>query len=222
MSRLAEQIHIYCIAMDLTDKQLSFLKAIINFQARSGVPPSTREMQEFGGFRSPRSVTQFLDVLERGGFITRKSGARNVRILKRPPGTQTDRADTVLVPLVGRVAAGQPILAVQNVEDRIPVSATLVRNVAACFLLRVKGDSMNQAAIQDGDLVLVRPRESADSGEIVVALIDDDATVKRLRLAGDVIVLEPVSDNPKNKPIIVNGDFRIQGVVVATIPGGKE
>jgi repressor LexA len=201
-----------------TGKQLEFLERLVRFQGREGVPPTVREMQALGGFRSPRSVAQFLDALERAGYVQRATGARNIRVLRRPPGALADRAETVPVPLIGHVAAGQPFLAAENVEAYIQVSTTLARHAAACFLLRVHGDSMNRAGIDDGDLVLVRRQETAHSGEVVVALIDDDATVKRLRLARGAMLLEPASTNPAHKPIVLDRDFRIQGVVVASIP----
>ncbi len=203
----------------LTPKQREFLEGLIRFQAREGVPPTTREMQALGGFRSPRSVGQFLDALEAAGYIERGMGARNTRVLRRPPSVLPDHADTVLIPVVGRVAAGRPILAAENVEGHIPVSTKLARRAAGHFLLRVRGDSMNRAGIQDGDLVLVRQQDTADAGQVVVALIDEDATVKRLRRGLDAVVLEPVSSNKAHKPIVVDRGFRIQGVVVAAIPG---
>lgn len=205
----------------LTPKQLLFLERLVDYQAREGVPPSVREMQALGGFRSPRSVAQFLDALQQAGYIERAAGARNVRILKRPPGAApSDRADTVLVPLVGRVAAGQPILAAENVEDYIPVSTSLARGRWNYFILRVQGDSMDRAGIQHGDLVLVRQQDTAEPGDKVVALIDDNATVKRLRIGRDAILLEPLSTNPVHRPIVVGPEFRVQGVVIATIPVG--
>jgi len=202
----------------LTAKQLDFLDRLIRFQAREGVPPSVREMQVLGGFRSPRSVGQYLDALQAAGYIERARGARNIRVLSRPPGVLADRADTVLVPIIGHIAAGRPILAAENVEDHLAVSTKLARHGSRHFLLRVRGDSMNRAGIEDGDLVLVRQQEDAQPGEVVVALIDDEATVKRLRPARGAILLEPASTNVAHKPIVVDRDFRIQGVVVATIP----
>jgi len=205
----------------LTPKQLLFLERLVEYQAREGVPPSVREMQALGGFRSPRSVAQFLDALQQAGYIERAAGARNVRILRRPLGpAPSDRADTVLVPLVGRVAAGQPILAAENVEDYIPVSTSLARGRWNYFILRVQGDSMDRAGIQHGDLVLVRQQDTAEPGDRVVALIDDNATVKRLRIGRDAILLEPLSTNPVHRPIVVGPEFRVQGVVIATIPVG--
>jgi repressor LexA len=203
----------------LTPKQSLFLERLVQYQAREGVPPTVREMQAMGGFRSPRSVVQFLEALQEAGYIGRTAGARNVRVLHRPTGSPLpDRADTIPVPLIGEVAAGQPILAVENVEAYIPVATSLARGQWTYFILRVNGDSMDRAGIEDGDLVLVRKQDTAQAGEHVVALIDERATVKRLRIARDALLLEPVSTNPIHKPIVVDRDFRIQGVVVATIP----
>ncbi len=207
----------------LTPKQSLFLERLVQYQAREGVPPSVREMQALGGFRSPRSVAQFLDALQQAGYIDRAAGARNVRVLRRYTGTEVpDRTDTVPVPVIGQVAAGQPILAVENVESYIPVSTSLARGRWSYFILRVRGDSMDRVGIQDGDLVLVRQQDTAEPGEHVVALIDDSATVKRLRVGRDAILLEPMSTNPVHRPIVVGPDFRLQGVVVATIPKESE
>ena len=161
----------------LTPKQLLFLERLVEYQAREGVPPSVREMQALGSFRSPRSVAQFLDALQQAGYIERAAGARNVRILKRPPGAApSDRADTVLVPLVGRVAAGQPILAAENVEDYIRVPEPLARGDGE-FLLRVKGESMIEAGIMPGDVVIVQRQETAQKGRVrLQASVDEQAS----------------------------------------------
>jgi repressor LexA len=203
----------------LTSSQLEFFHKLLAFRAKHGVLPTVREMQEFAGFRSPRSVTQFLDALEIAGYVRRGSGARNIRILKvHASSAQRGHARTVPVPLVGTVAAGLPILANENIEASIPVSDQLAKGHHRYFLLRVSGDSMNRAGIQNGDLVLVRQQSTAYPGQLVVALIDDGATVKRLRVTPQAIVLEPVSSNERHKPIILDRDFIVQGVVVGTIP----
>lgn len=203
----------------LSPKQLRFLEHLVAYRRQEGVTPTVREMQAFMGFRSPRSVGQFLDALERAGLIERGAGARNIRILRvQPDAAVPDRVGTVQVPVVGSIAAGLPILAEENVEEYIAVSARLARAPHTYFLLRVRGDSMNLANIQDGDLVLVRHQPTAEAGDRVVALINDSATVKVLRVGPDAIVLEPQSTNPQNKPIVLDHDFEVQGVVVATIP----
>lgn len=179
--------------------------------------PSTRELQQLGGFRSPRSVGQYLEALESAGYIQRLPGARNLRLLRQSSDLLPDRSETTSIPVVGQVAAGLPLLAEENILEVRPVSRKLLRGSGLHFLLEVVGDSMNAAGIADGDLVLVRQQVTAEPGMKVVALIDDEATVKVFRPAGDVVVLEPRSTNPKHKPIIVEREFRIQGVVVATI-----
>jgi repressor LexA len=204
----------------LTPAQERFFLLLLDFRRREGVFPSTREMLQLGGFRSPRSVTQFLDVLEEAGFIQRHPGARNLRILRDPRSLSGDRTETVKVPVVGDVAAGSPILAHENVEDFVHVSRVLARGNAPHFALRVRGDSMDRAGIEDGDLVLVRQQSTANAGEKVVALIDDSATVKVYRPGPEAVVLEPRSSNPAHRPIVVERDFCIQGVVVAVIDRG--
>lgn len=191
---------------------------IVDLFEQQGIPPSVREMQLAGGFASTRSVVQFLDALEAAGFIVRGPGARNLRIVRRAEDELDDSAETVAVPVIGTVAAGIPLLAEQNIIDHRPVAKNLLRRGAQHFLLKVHGDSMDQAGIADGDLVLVRQQQAASNGERVVALIDDDATVKRLRIGAESVLLEPISSNPIHKPIVLRRDFKIQGVVIATIP----
>ena len=201
---------------DLTDRQLAFLRALIEHQREKGVPPSIRELQARLGLSSPRSVVQYFEALERAGFIERGSGARNIRILRAPHAP--DRAETVPVPLIGHVAAGSPILAEQNIDEYIGVDRSLARPPHRYFLLRICGDSMDRAGLNDGDLALVRQQVTATPGERVVALINDAATVKIFRPGAGAVLLEPRSSNPAHKPIVVDEEFRIQGVVVAAIP----
>lgn len=187
---------------------------------QQGIPPSVREIQIAGSFASTRSVVQYLDALEASGFIARGPGSRNLRIVRRAEDDLDDSAETVALPVVGTVAAGTPLLAEQNIVDHRLVATNLLRRGAQHFLLTVRGDSMDQAGIGDGDLVLVRQQPTASNGERVVALIDEDATVKRLRIGPESVLLEPVSSNPTHKPIVLRRDFKIQGVVIATIPKG--
>jgi repressor LexA len=197
----------------LTPKQRSFLHTLVRYMREHGAAPTIRQLQEAAGLQSSRSVIQYLDALEAAGVIARGEGSRNIRLSK-----DADGVDTVMVPVVGRVAAGMPILAEENVVDQIPVARSIARGASRYFFLQVHGDSMDRAGIFDGDLVLVRQQATAVPGEVIVALIDDSATVKRLRLALNAAILEPFSTNPRHRPIVVDHDFRIQGVVVATIP----
>ncbi|MBA7550151.1 LexA repressor [subsurface metagenome] len=125
---------------------------------------------------------------------------------------------TIDVPLIGTVTCGLPVFAEENYEAMIPVSVKLARPPHKYFLLKVKGDSMNKKSINDGDIVLVRHQVTANNGDIVVALIDDETTVKEFNMYEDTIVLKPRSTNAAHKPIILTRDFQIQGVVVTSIP----
>ncbi len=125
---------------------------------------------------------------------------------------------TVKVPLLGTIACGIPIFAEENIEAQIPVSIKLAKPGNKYFLLRASGDSMDKKGINDGDLVLIRQQTSADNGQDVVALIDNEATIKEYHNYGDKIILKPKSTHSNHQPIILTSDFRIQGVVVAVIP----
>ncbi len=133
-----------------------------------------------------------------------------------PKSTQSERV--VELPLVGAVPCGSPLLAHENVEAMITVSQRLAKPGAHYFLLRATGDSMNQAGIEDGDILLVRQQLVAEDGQRVVALIGDEATVKELEKKRGKIVLRPRSANPKHKPMIMHEDFMIQGVVIDVLP----
>jgi repressor LexA len=166
------------------------------------------------GYKSPRSASLVLEELRRTGFLKKKSGGWQLF-----GNFAEDVARTTLVPLVGNVSCGPLMLAEGNIEALIPVSTALARPGAKYFLLRAIGNSMNRAGIQDGDVVLVRQQPDADSGQKVVALIDDMATIKEYRRERNVVILKPCSSDPKHQPIILTDDFHIQGVVVATLPG---
>jgi repressor LexA len=204
----------------LTTQQAGFLRQLLDYKRREGVPPTIREMMDLGGFRSTRSVIQYLDALETAGYITRpRPGARNIRfVASPPPEISEEHASMVPIPVVGHVAAGTPILAEENIEEHLQVSRALAKPPFMYYLLRVHGTSMNQAGIDDGDLVLVRQQPAADPGDKVVALIDGAATVKYYRPARGAVILAPASTDSIHKPLILNEDFSIQGVVVATIP----
>jgi repressor LexA len=125
---------------------------------------------------------------------------------------------TVNIPLLGTISCGTPMFANENIEAQIPVSVDLIKGSNKYFLLRAKGNSMNDVGINDGDIVLVKQQNTAENGDFVVALIDDDATIKEFRKNSDAVVLRPRSSEQMHQPIILTRDFRIQGIVVATIP----
>lgn len=201
----------------LTSKELQALRFIRNRIARGEGAPSVREIQIELGYLSPRSGAQVIHRLIEAGFLSRERGARELR-LERMPSVMDAEASTIEVPLVGGCPCGAPLLAVENVEMLIPVSVHLARPPHQYFLLRADGDSMDEAGIPDGDLVLVRRQQHAEDGDRVVALVDDEATIKELRRSADAVALVPRSTNKKHKPIVLTRDFLIQGVVVASIP----
>ncbi len=184
----------------------------------TGAAPSVRELAAELGFSSPRSAVLVIGRLIELGYLKRRTEDRSLQLL-RMPAEARDRESTVEVPLVGSAPCGQPLLAQENLEAMIPVSSTLARPGRKYFLLRARGDSMNEAGIEDGSLVLVRQQSTAEDKEIVVALVDDEATIKELRRAPDAVALVPRSDNPRHRPIVLRRDFQVQGVVVATVPG---
>jgi len=172
-----------------------------------GVPPSVREIGAAVGLRSPSSVQAHLEVLERAGYIERdKLLKRSIRIL--------GQADNIThVPLVGTVTAGMPILAVEQIEGYLPYTGRVSRD-KPLFALRVRGDSMVQAGILDADIVIVEKTPSALNGDIVVALLEDEATVKTFYKENGYIRLQP--ENDAYEPIICN-EVAILGKVVALI-----
>jgi len=201
----------------LTHKQEEFFNILADYIRREKIPPTNREILKMMGLKSPRSVAQYLDALEEGGYIQRGKGARNIKIIKSPYDNNNS-SKTVKVPVVGYVPCGAPFLAEENIEKQIVVSEKIAKRPYKYFMLRAVGDSMNKAGINDGDLVLVRQQMTANDGDIVVALIDDEATIKKLGLHKDHITLEPNSTNPNHCPIVLERDFRIQGVVVSSMP----
>ena len=133
------------------------------------------------------------------------------------PVLGTASAQTVDVPVVGSVACGKPILAEENIEGYIPVSTSIAKRGAKHFFLHAHGDSMNKAGINDGDMVLIRLQATADEGDRVVALVDEEVTIKEFRRSNTMVVLMPRSTNPAHQPIILTEDFKVQGLVVAVI-----
>lgn len=125
--------------------------------------------------------------------------------------------DTVNIPLIGSVACGLPAFAEEHIEAQIPISTKLVKTPSDYFLLSATGDSMNKKGIDSGDLLLIKRQHTAGTGDLVLALIDDEATVKEFRHNSDTIVLKPHSTNKKHHPIILTTDFRIQGIVEKVI-----
>lgn len=199
----------------LGNKATEAIKHIRQFLMDYGRMPSTRELMKVMNYKSTLSPVLLLNELASKGFLEKKADGTYKFLKDLVAG---DSARTVLVPLVGFANCGSPMLAEENVEAMIPVSTSLAKPGSKYFLLRAKGDSMDKAGIQSGDLLLVRQQPTAENGEIIVALIDDEATVKEFLHKGNIVQLLPRSHNDKHQPIILSEDFRIQGVVVNTIP----
>lgn len=206
----------YTMNQLVTEKESKALREIRNTFFHRGRCPSTRDLMKALGYRSPRSSALIIDRLISKGFLRRRQDG--ILQLVKDLESSTMRAKTINVPLVGAVACGIPILAEENVEAIIPVSTELAKPPEKHFLLRARGDSMNLKGISDGDIVLVRQESTASPGDSVVALIDEEATIKEFHPSPHAIVLKPKSTNKQHKPIVLTKDFRIQGIVVTKIP----
>ena len=192
---------------ELTPRQREILDMIRAFIADSGFPPTRADICRAMGFGSPNAAEEHLRALERKGAIEMLAGASRGIRLRQEAG----------LPLIGRVAAGSPLLAEQNVEAHLQIDPALFRP-RADYLLKVRGMSMRDAGMLDGDLLVVHRTSEARSGQIVVARLHDEVTVKRLRRRGSVVELLP--ENPEFKPIIVDAheeDFVIEGLGVGVI-----
>jgi repressor LexA len=200
----------------LNPKEADAVRHIRNWITHKGRLPSVRELMAALGYKSPHSVTLLIRSLL-GKGILKKRPSGELQLIKDPQESSS-HARTVDVPLVGTVACGTPILAQENIEAMIPVSVSLARPGYKYFLLRTSGDSMDKAGIKDGDLVLVRQQQTAKNGDKVVALIDDEATVKEFQRHKNCVVLMPKSKNKDHKPIILTDNFEVQGVIVTAIP----
>jgi repressor LexA len=176
---------------------------------RSGFPPTRAEIAEKLGFKSANAAEEHLRALERKGILDILPGASR--------GIQLKQAGLPGLPLIGRVAAGSPILAEENVKSRHKIDAALF-SPAADYLLKVKGDSMINIGIMDGDLLAVHKTSDARSGQVVVARIDNEVTVKRLKREGNAIELLPENDTMAPIPVDpADSDFAIEGLAVGVI-----
>jgi repressor LexA len=200
------------------------LSAINGWVARRGLPPTIEELRQQLGAGSTRTVLRYLGALEEAGLIERWAGARGLRALQSP--RREAGTSTCAVPLVGEAPAGPLMAAEENREGWVQLPEEFLRPPRnRYYLLRVRGDSMNRASVPGGrigdrDLVLVRQQASADPGDIVVILLDGQATIKRLVRAPGYWVLKPESAESKHRPIVITQDARVQGVVVRVLKGG--
>lgn len=209
------------MAIKLTPRQAQILDLIRETVLRSGRPPTRAEIATQFGFRSANAAEDHLKALARKGMIQLSAGtSRGIQLLDKPiehtPAPLQLATAQLLLPIVGRVAAGSPILATEHVEREIGVEAGLFAQTPD-YLLRVRGTSMRDAGILDGDLLAVHRTPEARNGQIVVARLGDEVTVKRLHRNGHQIELLP--ENPEFQPIQVsaNDDFSLEGIAVGLI-----
>lgn len=225
--------------MVLSPRQKQVLEFIGSFLAQNGYPPTLRDIGKALAIRSTNAVNDHLAALERKGALVRdRSRSRGLSLPSKragaggwPPGTRglhvgnsaaagsLAEPQPLSVPLVGRIAAGLPLLAEENLDGHVSVDRLFVRNTDSLFALRVTGDSMVGDGILDGDVIVVKAQDDAPDGSIVVALIDDEATVKRLYREDGRLRLQPA--NPEMAPIFVEeGEGRqavVQGIVVSVM-----
>lgn len=205
---------------ELTSRQEEILEYIKKYSKENKIPPTVREIGNHFEISSTNGVRSILAALIKKGYISRSPRlSRGIEIIGSNDDENKELApsNTIEIPIVGRVAAGTPILAVQNLEGTV----TIDRDFLACrtdvFALRVKGDSMINAGIFDGDLIFARQQKTADRGEIIVAQVDNEATVKYYHPNADHVELRPA--NPSYRPIIVkkDKDFAIAGRVIGVM-----
>ena len=196
------------MSKELTERQASILAFIKDFAQDHGYPPTIPEIQKEFGIKSPNGVNNHIKALTRKGYIKRDSSrARALDIKGLREG----------IPILGRIAAGAPILAEENLEDHFTLN-DLYRASDDVFMLRVQGESMINAGIYDGDYVIVRIQQGIEQGEIGVAIIDDEATVKRIYADGNIIRLVPENDSMQPFTVMqMDPNFRIGGKVVGVV-----
>jgi len=193
-------------------KQEEILKYLKDYLDENPYPPSYREIAKGVGIKSTNSVKKYLDVLEEKNLIKRNDYQnRSIQIVKKDYSSEKD---LVKIPLIGKVAAGIPILAVENIEDEFIVSKSIFGTSQELFMLKISGDSMIEVGIDDGDYVVVKKQENAENGEIVVAYLEGYATVKTFYRDGEKVTLQP--QNPLYQKIITT-NCQILGKVVGCI-----
>ncbi|MFZ0390744.1 MAG: transcriptional repressor LexA [Calditrichia bacterium] len=197
----------------LTARQQQVLQFIADYMGRHGYAPSYQEIADAFSIASKQGVVRHLTALERKGYITRSGMlARSIRIIHPEYSPETE---VVEVPLIGRVAAGYPILAEENIEKHVMLPRSLIKSEGRYFALRVQGDSMVNAGILDNDLVIVHSTRVAYPGDIVVALLEEEATVKRLIMQESRHFLK--AENPAYPNIYPQSEWSIQGKVVGVL-----
>ena len=198
---------------ELSAREQEILNLLRQGLIENGYPPTVREICAQTGLRSTATVHAYLERLEKKGYIKKAEDKPRAISIVNNDVNYADAVEAVLVPLVGEVAAGNPILATENIEATIPLPKDMVRD-SECFLLRIRGESMIDAGILPGDLVVVRRQNSADNGDIVVAMLQSDATVKRFFKEKNTIRLQP--ENSTMEPIY-STEVNIIGKVIGLL-----
>lgn len=199
--------------MSITERQKELLKFIVQQIRDHSLPPSISEMADHLGVKSKNAVAKLLDSLEDGGYIATSGKARGIQVLNSL--TDSLQNGLVRVPLLGSIQAGSPHLAEEYIEDWVNLPQTLIKGRRDVFLLRVRGDSMINAGIHEGDLVIVRPTREAKNNDIVVALLHDEATVKKFVQIKNRAYLK--AENPDYPNIYPKQEWMVQGKVVGVI-----
>ncbi|MEK6564191.1 MAG: transcriptional repressor LexA [Candidatus Omnitrophota bacterium] len=199
----------------LSDKENIALKEIRSSIINFGRCPSLRDLMKALGYQSPRSASLLVNKLISKGILRRNSSG-SLQIVK--DFEDKSNMQTIGIPLLGTVPCGMPIFAEENVQALFPVSTKLAKPPHKYFLLRAKGDSMDKKEINDGDFILVRKQTTAENGDVIVALVDNEVTIKEYSVSAHAIVLKPRSTNRIHKPIVARNDFQVQGVMVTVIP----
>ncbi len=199
---------------ELTSEQNRIFAFLVDCVKRLGAPPTIREIAERFGYRSINNVRQHLRLIEQKGYIrVLRNKARGIEIAV---GLERESGGELQVPLVGMVPAGRPVTAVENIQDYVTIDHNMFRG-DGLFTLRVKGDSMRDAGILDGDIAIVRQQQSARDGDIVVVRIEDDATLKRYYHRGDHVVLHPENDTYEDIVLRSDREVAIVGKMVGVI-----
>jgi len=202
---------------DLDKKELEAFRIIWNYHFRTGALPSIRKLQNLLGYKSPRSSAIILESLMKKEILNKDENGKYFFTSNTLPSGELDNASTTDIPLLGTISCGSPIYAEEHIEGMIPVSTKLIKSSEQYFILRAYGNSMDKKGIGDGDLVLIKKQQTASTGDIVAALVDNEVTIKELIINDNNIVLKPHSTNRKHFPIVLTTDFRIQGIVESVI-----
>jgi len=198
----------------LTDRQKEILDFIKEYLGFNGYPPTLREIAKQFNIASTFGIKRHLDALQKKGYLSVESFASRAISLTENPTEKNQQNNSVEIPVVGRVAAGYPLMSEENIEGSISIQSGLLKNKSEIFGLKVKGESMKNAGIFEGDIIIVNQQKDAVNGDIVVALLDNEATVKRFLIKNNKITLMPENEN--YNPIEVNNsdEFSIIGKVM--------